>query len=163
MTATATATADAPTTRSMADELTEYLAKHRIKERLEEAMNAAVKARPDDPMRAIAAALMAAAPPAPTGAPPAEATETTATPTGKEFAQLVETLHENRERGFDPADHTEEEVLALVEDAKRVVACGTALAAKAKSAEGGGERVEPMRRRWWRRRTMATRRRCAGS
>ena len=53
----------------------------------------------------------------------------------------ADTLRENMELGFDPKDHTEAEVLQVVADAKRVVECGTALAAKVKAA-GGGKKVE---------------------
>ena len=58
---TTTTTPDAPT-KSPAEIFAEYIEKHRIKERLEEAMNVGVQGMPEDPLAAIAAALMAAAP-----------------------------------------------------------------------------------------------------
>ena len=121
MATTTTTTPDALPLMTMA-ETSEYVEKHRIKERLEEAMNAAVRARSEDPLAAIAAALTAAAPSA-EAAPEA---------TGEELVKLADTLRENMELGFDPKDHTEAEVLQVVADAKRVVECGTALAAKVK-------------------------------
>ena len=142
---------------SPAEIFAEYVEKHRIKERLEEAMNAAVRARSEDPLAAIAAALTAAAPSAATTPAAAAAPEAT----GEELVKLADTLRENMELGFDPKDHTEAEVLQVVADAQRIVECGTALAAKVKAA-GGGEKVEPMHRRcegggWSRRRRRATR------
>ena len=142
MATTTTTTPDAPT-KSPAEIFAEYIEKHRVKERLEEAMNVGVQGMPEDPLAAIAAALMAAAPSAAT-TPAAAAPEAT----GEELVKLADTMRENMELNFDPKDHTEAEVLQVVADAKRVVECGTALAAKVKAA-GGGKKVEADAKAMW--------------